>query len=154
MADNFTANPGAGGATFAADEVGPALVPRVKQQVGRDGVAVDCALPYRRISSADTNLAVVKSSPGSLHTIIAINTNAAVRYLKLYNKATAPVLASDTPVWTIPIPGDTAGGGFVVPLPGGLDFSAGIAIAMTTGAGDTDTGALAANEVILNLAYA
>lgn len=43
MADNFTANPGAGGAVFAADEVGPALVPRVKLQWGVDGVAVDAS---------------------------------------------------------------------------------------------------------------
>lgn|SRR5574341_257875 len=154
MADNFIANPGSGGASFAADDVGGGLlVPRVKVQVGRDGFAADTASGYRRLSTADTNLATVKASPGSIYAILATNTNAAARYLKLYNKAANPTLASDTPLWTVAIPGAAAGAGVALPLPAGLDFSTGIALAITTGVADTDTGALAANEVIVNLAY-
>lgn len=42
MADNYTTNPGSGGPTFAADDVGGSLlVPRVKLQQGADGSAVD-----------------------------------------------------------------------------------------------------------------
>lgn len=43
MADNFTANPGVGGAVFASDDVGGVQVPRVKLQHGVDGVAVDAS---------------------------------------------------------------------------------------------------------------
>lgn len=38
MPDNFIANPGAGGSTFAADEIGVALYPRSKITLGADGV--------------------------------------------------------------------------------------------------------------------
>lgn len=38
MADNVTANPGSGGATFATDEIGPAHWPRMKLTLGADGV--------------------------------------------------------------------------------------------------------------------
>lgn len=154
MADTFTANPGAGGNTFASDDVSGVHYPRVKRSIGRDGQAADVATPFRRLSTADTNLATIKASAGSLHNaLMCVNLNAAVRYLKLYNKASNPTLASDTPVWTVPIPGNTAGAGVVIPLPDGLDFSTGIAMAITTGAGDTDTGAVAANEIFVAGSY-
>ena len=41
MADNFVANPGAGGATFAADEIAGVKYPRSKVAFGVDGVATD-----------------------------------------------------------------------------------------------------------------
>ena len=39
----------------------------------------------------------------------------------------------------------------VVALPMPLKFSTGIAFALTTGAADSDTGAVAANDIIVNL---
>lgn len=39
MADNFTTNPGAGGSTFAADDVGGVLYPISKLDIGGDGVS-------------------------------------------------------------------------------------------------------------------
>lgn len=39
MADNFTANPGTGGDTFAADDVGGVKVPYSKIDIGADGVS-------------------------------------------------------------------------------------------------------------------
>jgi len=41
MADNVTANPGAGGATFASDEIGGVQYPRSKVVWGPDGTATD-----------------------------------------------------------------------------------------------------------------
>jgi hypothetical protein len=81
------------------------------------------------------------------------NLNASPRYLKFYNKATAPTVGTDTPVATEIIPGNTAGAGFIVNIPDGLAFSTGIAFALTTGLADNDTGAVAANEIIVNLGY-
>jgi hypothetical protein len=43
MADNYTTNPGTGGSTFAANDVGGVLVPRVKLQHGAPGVAQDAS---------------------------------------------------------------------------------------------------------------
>lgn len=38
MADNFVTNPGAGGSTFAADDIGGVLIPRMKLIHGADGL--------------------------------------------------------------------------------------------------------------------
>lgn len=108
----------------------------------------------RVISAASTNATSAKASAGQVFTIIAMNTNAAVRYLKLYNKATSPTVGTDTPVMTIPIPGNTAGAGFVLDTGGmGIAFATGIGFALTTGIADSDTGAVAANEIVINVLY-
>jgi hypothetical protein len=44
MADNFVANAGSGGSTFAADDIGSVFYPRVKVSHGADGSAVDQSL--------------------------------------------------------------------------------------------------------------
>ncbi len=154
MADNFTANAGTGGSTFAADDVGGVLHSRVKQSLGPDGVAQDNWTPARLISAASTNATSVKASPGAVGFIYVVNLNAAVRYLKLYNKASAPTVGSDTPIATLPIPASATGAGFMLPIPGGVAFTTGIALALTTGAADADTGAVAANEIFVFLGFA
>lgn len=107
--------------------------------------------PAKLISAATTNATSVKASAGTVGYITASNTNAAARYLKLYNKASAPTVGTDTPVHTFLIPGNTAGAGTNIPLPPqGINFTTGIAFATTTGAPDSDTGAVALNEVIVN----
>lgn len=103
-------------------------------------------------SANSTNATVGKNAAGTLHAISGYNSNAAVRYLKVYNKATAPTVGTDTPVLTIAIPATSA----IPPtlLPMGLYFSAGISYALTTGAADADTGAVGAGDILgLNLAY-
>jgi len=110
--------------------------------------------PARLISGASTNATSLKSSAGQLYTIYAINTNAAVRYLKFYNKASAPTVGTDVPVLTLPIPGNTAGAGFLLSPGGqGIEFTTGIAYATTTGVADADTGAVAANELVVNFLF-
>ena len=109
---------------------------------------------HRLLSAATTNAQSIKASAGQVYAIYAHNTNAAVRFLKIYNKASAPTVGTDTPVLTLPIPGNTAGAGFVLDTGGmGIAFATGIASATTTGVADTDTGAVAANEVVFNLLY-
>lgn len=108
----------------------------------------------RTLSAATTNATSVKGSAGQVYTVIAHNINAAVRYLKLYDKATAPTVGTDTPVMTLPIPANAAGAGFVLDTGGmGVAFSLGIGLALTTGVADADTGAVAANEIVINLLY-
>lgn len=109
--------------------------------------------PYKLISAASTNGNNVKGGAGQVYMISVINLNAAVRYLKFYNKSTTPTVGTDTPVLTFPIPASATGAGFNISIAQGIEFSAGIAIAITTGAADNDTGAVAANEIIVNLAY-
>mgnify|MGYP001237831930 CR=1 FL=1 len=154
MADNFVTNAGSGGSTFASDDVGGVHYSRVKKSVGPDGVAQDGWTPARLISAATTNATSVKASAGEVGFIFAVNLNAAVRYLKLYNKASAPTVGTDVPIATLPIPASTTGAGFMLSIPDGVNFTTGIAYATTTGAADADTGAVAANEIFLFLGYA
>lgn len=106
---------------------------------------------HRRISTADTNAQSIKASAGQVYAIMASNLNAAARYLKLYNKASAPVVGTDTPVMTLMIPPNSSG--FVLPVSAGIEFPAGIASAITAGSADADTTAVAAGDIIFHAFY-
>ena len=150
MSDNFVTNVGSGGSTFAADDIGAGLLAsRVKVLCGADGTGQDNWTPFRLVSAASTNATNVKASAGAVGFLWAVNLNAAVRYLKLYNKASAPTVGTDTPIATLPIPASATGAGFMIPIPGGVAFTTGIAYAVTTGPTDADTGAVAANEIFV-----
>src|SRR6185437_2403366 len=109
--------------------------------------------PFRLVSAATTNATSVKASAGSVGVIVVGNVASTVAYLKFYNKASAPTVGTDTPVFVVPIPGNTAGAGATVPLGPGLSFTTGIAFAVTGLLADTDTTAVAANNVSVSLGY-
>jgi hypothetical protein len=104
-------------------------------------------------SAATTNATSVKASAGDLYKITGFNTAAATkRYLKLYNKASAPTVGTDTPVMTISL---AAASPFDFSFAGGHYFSTGIAYAITGAAADADTTAIVAGDIeCLNLTYA
>lgn len=110
--------------------------------------------PYKLISLASTNANVVKASGGNLYSIVAIGLTSTVRFLKFYNKATAPTVGTDIPVMTIPVPANTQGAGISIPFSMGVNFPLGIAIAITAGSANNDTTVIAANDVLINLTYA
>lgn len=104
-------------------------------------------------AAASTNATLIKATSGRVAAITAYNASAAVRYLKLYNKASAPTVGTDTPVLTFAIgPAQQ----FNLAVMGvGIYFATGIAYALTTGSADSDTGALTAADVVgLNIVYA
>jgi hypothetical protein len=102
-------------------------------------------------SAASTNATSVKGSAGTLYGITCSNGGAAAAFVKLYNKATAPTVGTDTPVLTIPIPAS----GVVTLNLGELGhrFSTGIALAITNLVADSDATAVAANQVKVLLDY-
>ena len=104
---------------------------------------------YRNINLVATGINI-KSSAGQIYGWFLFNDSAAVRYVKLYNKSSSPSVGSDTPFMTIPLP---AGGGANVNFTSGITLSNGIGVAATTGVTDGDSGAPAANEVIVNIIY-
>jgi hypothetical protein len=108
---------------------------------------------HKTISAATTNATNIKASAGQVYSVQVFNTNASPRYLKLYNKASSPTVGTDVPVKTLLIPGNANGAGMVLNWDKGLTFTTGIAFALTTGIADTDTGAVAANEIAVNLDY-
>jgi hypothetical protein len=109
--------------------------------------------PYSRLSTATTNAVSIVATQTNLLGGWITNINAAPRYVKLYNKASAPDPAADTPVLRLLIPGNTNGAGGVCNIPSGIQFSLGLAMLIVTGVGDTDATAVAANEIIVNLWY-
>ena len=118
---------------------------------GTQPVSVTAPTASNINSAATTNATSVKASAGTVYSVTASNINAAIRYLKFYNKASAPTVGTDVPVITIPIP---AGGAINIPFgTTGHRFTTGIALAITTGAADSDTGAVAANEIKVATAY-
>ena len=102
-------------------------------------------------SAASTNATNTKNAAGTLWSVVATNTNAAIRYLKLYNKASAPTVGTDVPVLTVPLP--ATGFAQVDGGSNGMRFGTGISWAVTTGATDADTGAVAASEIKVAIAY-
>jgi hypothetical protein len=101
-------------------------------------------------AAASNNLTSVKGSAGQLYTIDVFNAAAYNVFLKLYNKASAPVVASDTPVMTIPI---QAGGGYSKTWPMGFPFGTGIAYAIVKLQADTDATNVVAGDLTGNITW-
>jgi hypothetical protein len=105
---------------------------------------------YRDLDADETGVNI-KSSAGQVFGWYIHNADSEnIHYLKLYNKASAPTVGTDTPVLTIPIP---AGAAANVEFLGGIAFGTGIGIGVTTGLADNDTGAPGSNEVQVNIFY-
>lgn len=107
-------------------------------------------LGARVMSAATTNATSVKASTGVVYGVNLHNSGAAAVFVKLYNKASAPVVGTDVPVETIAIP---AGGRVDYSYTQGNAFSAGIAYAITNLVADTDTTAVTLNQVTGKIAY-
>ena len=113
--------------------------------------ATNAALVSKLIAAGTTNATSVKASAGRVYGWSYSNTAASARYVKLYNKASAPTVGTDTPVMLIAIPAGQSVTQFVGP---GVSFATGIALATTTGYADADTGAVTAGDVVGTLFYA
>jgi len=101
-------------------------------------------------AAASVNATSIKATAGRVSWLSGYNAAASVRYLKFYNKATAPTVGTDTPFATLAVPATSA---FNINL-GNLYFATGISFGMTTGAADADTGALTAADIVgLSIAY-
>jgi hypothetical protein len=98
--------------------------------------------------------AVIKASQAKLLAFSAFNQAAVTRYLRFYNKSTAPTVGGDTGliIARYPLPAGVYTNQSIVADIGAL-FSAGLGYTITSGFADTDTGVLAANDIILNVHY-
>ncbi len=158
MADNDTTLDASGSTvTYASDDISSVKYPRVKLALGADGAARDmvgAATPYKLTSALSNNAQSIKASAGYVHSINAANINASIRYLKLYNKASAPAPATDNAllIAVIPLPAN----GLPVAIAYGdhpLYFSTGIAMAIVTDASDTGNTSTAASEQFVTVGY-
>ncbi len=105
MADNFVANAGSGGSTFASDDIGGTHYPRVKQSWGADGSATDAsvAAPSPVQASIETNqmtaggtvvapkFAIIDAATSGDNTLLAAVSAKKIRVLALFLVAAGTV---------------------------------------------------------------
>ena len=102
-------------------------------------------------SAATTNATSVKTSAGKINSLVLSNQNAAIRYFKLYAKASAPTVGTDIPIAVIPVPASSS---LVVELGiGGLQVATGIAYAITGAITDADATAITAGDFKVAMNY-
>lgn len=113
------------------------------------GTPLAPATPYFVNSLATTNGALVLTGTSGLQAFFASNIGATDAFVKLYNKATAPVVGTDVPEMIIKVPATSQ----VELTPGfnGYRFALGLGIAITGGVLDSDTTAVAAGQVKVKL---
>ena len=108
------------------------------------------ALRFRLVSAATTNSTLVAAGLHNFYGLYALNTSASIRYVKLYDKATAPTVGTDTPTRTVLLPASSA---IMIDLSMPELISLGLGLGITGAATDADTTAVAAGDVILTLTY-
>ena len=108
---------------------------------------------YRSLD-LDESSELVSSGSITIHHVWVTNVSDNTRWIKFYDNS-APTVGSDTPVITFGIPGNTSqditgnlGIGDI-----GCYFNNALSIAATTGVADSDTGAPATNDVVINVFY-
>jgi hypothetical protein len=116
------------------------LNPETTKKIGNVGIAQSgSTVTYQKfISDTTTNATAVSSVPANISILHMENSGDGVRYVKFYNKASAPVVGTDVPLITIGIPA-VSSSSFTLPALIGIDFSIGISFAITLGAADSDT---------------
>jgi hypothetical protein len=110
---------------------------------------------YKNISLVATGV-LVKAGVVRVSSIQLGNAAAATRFVKLYDKATAPTVGTDIPIATFFLP---IGGALDIQFASGaaggsLYFALGLGIAATQLVADADATAPAANDVMVNVIYA
>lgn len=101
-------------------------------------------LTARVNAAATTNATLVKGSAGQVYGWSLSNASAAAKYVRLFNKATAPTVGTDTPAITIAL---AAGATVTFSAAAGVAYSLGIGYDITGANGDADATAVAANDV-------
>ena len=104
------------------------------------------------VLGASTNPVSIKTTNATLGQVIVSNGTAALFWLKLYNKTSAPTVGTDVPVVTVLIP---VGQTICLDYAQGSRYNAGLATSVSLNAASTDTTPLAtAGVATINIDYA
>jgi hypothetical protein len=119
--------------------IGPVtLNAETTKKIGNVGIETSGTPTYQKfISATTTNATAVSAAPANMSILHIVNKGDGVRFFKLYNKATAPVVGTDVPLITVAIPA-VSSSSFTLPALVGIDFSVGISFAITLGPADSD----------------
>lgn len=104
---------------------------------------------YHLVSAATTNATNIKASAGQVFGWYIYNSNAAARKVVFHNTAGTPTAGASV-YFSLMIP-PSAGANVFSDI--GIPFSTGIAITTVTGLADSDSAAVAANDLIINIFY-
>jgi hypothetical protein len=109
--------------------------------------------PHKIISAATANETFIKIGGASVYGICLTNTGATAAYVRIFDKASIPVSATDLSIMTICIPAAAAAGAgsngvnnVFLPVPVGLKLGLGINI--TGLATDLDVTAVASEQIV------
>ena len=112
---------------------------------------------HRLVSAAgSTNATLVNGGYTKLHYINLVNAAAAAKFLKIYDKASAPTVGTDTPVATFQLAPTAVNGGLneIDLAANPIHLKLGLAYALTGALADNDTTALTAADVVaMNVVY-
>jgi hypothetical protein len=107
------------------------------------------------ISAESTNATSVKTSAGTIGTLTVTNSTASLKWIRLFNKASAPTVGTDTPVLNFQIPPNSMQ--HINTAFAGIRLNLGIAYAITGGAATeavTDSTAVGAGDIVLAMTFA
>jgi hypothetical protein len=99
------------------------------------------------LSAASTNATNLKTTSGRIFGAVLANTTATWKYFRVYNKASAPTVGTDSPAQVYPIPPNST----IVVQIGGTSVgnpTVGIGYAITGGSPDLDATAVAVGDVV------
>jgi hypothetical protein len=108
---------------------------------------------FSYVAAATTNATLVAGRPADLTGWSMVNTSASTRWVRLYNKATTPVPASDAALIVLRIPLAAGQRSDVQIGSNGEWLSAGLAFDITGAAPDTDSTAVTAGDVTVAFFY-
>lgn len=113
-------------------------------------IPVAGATPFKLLSANTTNANSVRQNPTTLYGYdIGNNSTTTDAYLKIYDEATTPVIGTDITTITIYLPhGQRA---WLPPSEPGIQLKNGLGIGLTGGISSSDTTAVGANQIIVNL---
>ena len=104
----------------------------------------------RLVAANTTNATLLKGGPAVLLGVTVTNAGAAARYVKTYNKATAPTVGTDVPVQVF---GLAAGVSQTYSYPNGYPYSIGLGFGIVNLPADSDTTAPTAGDVIVDFHF-
>lgn len=108
---------------------------------------------FHLVGAGTTNATVVKASPGTVYSVVLTKDVSAVstHYVKFVDKATAPTAGSETVLHVCALQqGDES---YCFTFPKGLKFSSGISFFTVTGLVDSNSTAIPANILIIDITY-
>jgi len=111
----------------------------------------DPVIPLKVISAVGVNATLVQAGPTNINFILIVSVAATPRFVKFYDKATAPIVGTDIPTHTFPL---SVGASPIMAPPKGFNFTNGFGFAILLGVEDSSTTPFTVGgEVVMMMEY-